>query len=534
MKRKTQVFSVIIFLFIVSISSAVLSSFTFGQRSNIRTGLTFHTINNHDGIWHLALMESLTHGIPPENPLIRGEKMVGYHYLNDALFVLIHFLTGISLPTLYLRVMPVVLAALFATTTLLLFLQLFPRKVTAYLGATITVLGANFAYLVPLFSPSSKADQSAFWLDQTIHLGVNQQLLLSLSIGNIILLLFLWNAKKYWWLIGFLVAGLVAIKIYGAMLFLPALVIIGTLRYLHKKEWQLLGAVGIAVVIAVPLLQIIGNKNGFPFFWEPGWFFRTMFESGDRLNFPRWEMMRLAAAQRGDIFRQILLWMIAIVVFFVGNFGIKILGIFALPKMLKKKFDDTKYFWVLLALIILESFIAVFFFLQKGVAWNTIQFLNYAQVPLGILFTQFVVSLRRLKFPEIILAIALLLMLPSTIQTFVSDLRPESYIFHPPSETLALNSLRTSYLDKELLVGSSLNTNSIVPALSGRPVYWADDGVLIVTNNLHQERKTYVEDVETGHVSCQPNQILLEGEKGIIQIFPCPLTTLPFMCRSAQ
>lgn len=512
------------------ICTSILASFTFHQSATIDQGLTIYDDSAHDTLWHLALMESLNQGVPPQNPLITGEKLVGYHYFNDLVWVGVHRLTGISLVTLYLKIAPVVLAAFFSFTTLLLFRKVFTPLPTAYLGASIAIIGANFAYLVPLFFPQSLALQSVFWVDQTIHLGINQQLLLSLALMNIFYLLFFTSLQKYWLPIGVLVGIMVSIKVYATLLVLPILMLLAVFQWYWKKETSLAKASAVSLLTALPLLLITGNKNGFPFFWEPGWFFKTMFESGDRLNFPRWEMMRVNAVAEGDWLRLIILWVSAAGIFFVGNFGVKILGLLAVPYLLMNRATRFNLFWWLLGAIVLGSFAIPTFMLQKGVAWNTIQFLPYAYVPLALLLTYLVEQrVRNRQWRLSVLVTALIISLPTTLITasmnFKSD--PQVYRHFSADFVTSLSDVSNNYPSKEYIVGSTLYTYSTVPALTGKPVYWADEVILTILANQHPERKEFIRRLELGETNCESHQVLVELYQGKAVVLECPLVIPP-------
>lgn len=512
-----KIFFCIIF---VVFSALILSAFTFKQQADPNKGLVFYSENTHDALWHLALLESIDQRFPPLNPVLSGEPLRGYHYVFDALLVIIHRLTGLSFLFLYLKLAPVLLTAFFAFTTLLLFNAIFKNAKVAFLGAGLTILGANFAYLAPLFFPVKQTYQSIFWLDQPIHLAINQQLLLALALCNLIWWALWISPKKYWMLIGVLTGLLTGIKIYATFLFLPALAVVGFFTFWRQKETALLKSTFLATVIAFCLILLIGSQSNFPFFWEPGWFFKTMFEGGDRLNFSRWELMRLNAAEHNNILRLFILWTGATVIFFVGNFGVKILGLCALPFLKKEFHKDRNIFWLMLILVLTESFLMPSFFLQTGVAWNTIQFLHFGLIPLTLLLVWGVNQFTRLRVP--ILIVLLILALPTTFTTIINDLQPSAYSTYYPQVSSDLAVLRSTHLDKEILLDPRLSHWSMVPALSGRAVYWADPTVQSILGT-DPDREEYQLAVLTGEAACKPTQIWLRPNGYGITVEPCPL-----------
>lgn len=505
------------------LGTLTLSSFSLLQRSNSNHDLVFYTQGKHDALWHLALMSAVERSVPPQNPLLDDQRLVGYHYFNDLFWVVIHDVTGISLVTLYLHIAPVVLSFFFCATTLWLFLKVFSDKVLAVLGASITIFGSGFAYISTIFFPASLGGQSVFWLDQPVHLGINQQLLFSLSIINIIFLIIFILHGKFWKTVGVLAGGVLAIKVYAGLLMLGVLSTVGSFEFVKTRKWSVLKMFGVAALVTIPLVVLIGSGQGFPFIWEPGWFFKTMFESGDRLNMPRWEMMRVDAMMHHSWHRLIFLWSSAIVIFFVGNFGVKILGFLGSVVVIRKAKKEEKIFWEMLLCLVLIAFAMPTLFLQKGVVWNTIQFLPYAFVPLGIFLTQLVdIAVHEWKWKVGILFCLLLISLPTTVQTIIIDLSPNSYTVVSKKLIAQIQSL-SEYPDKKILLHSNLQNDSLISAFSDRGVYFTDQSVMSLMGNTYPDRKKYLDEVETGQQSCRPDEIFITVVHGSeLHIEQCP------------
>ncbi len=503
------------------VCTCVLSSFTFWQRGDLHTGLTIHSASAHDAFWHLALMEALQKHIPPDNPLLSGVKLHGYHYVNDILWVIVHLLTGISLTVLYLQIAPVVLALLFVLSTYLLFKHIFPKQTEVLIATSFLILSSGFAYVVPFIFHRSLGDQSVFWLDQSVRYGMNQQFLSSLSVINIFFLILLRHFKKQWWGAGILLGLLAGIKIYAFLLLFPPLGILAVYFYFKEKNWRWSGMCLIGGIVATLMIAVVGTSNGFPFFWQPGWFFKTMFESGERLNFPRWELMDQHYLRDHSWLKLIPLWGAAIVLFFVGNFGVKILGLGFFFVSKKIHFYKKELFF-LLGCILLESFLVPSLFLQTGVVWNTIQFLQYAQLPLTC-FLVWTIATRFPKKKNVLYAMMLLISLPTTVQTVVKDVDKKWYYSYPPAITEKIGKLRKLPENQMIIAGSLLNVYSIVPALSGHPVFWADSTILSILGEDHPERAAYISALERGLTNCPVGEIFLTEVKSQVVVLSCPL-----------
>ena len=74
-------------------------------------GVGFWGPNGHDGIWHIAVIESLARG-SWGMPVFAGDTFRNYHVGFDLKTAIIHKLTFIPVPVLYFQILPVVLALL--------------------------------------------------------------------------------------------------------------------------------------------------------------------------------------------------------------------------------------------------------------------------------------------------------------------------------------------------------------------------------------------------------------------------------------
>src|SRR3972149_7927496 len=73
------------------------------------SGVGFWGPNGHDGIWHIAVIESLSRG-SWEIPVFAGETIKNYHTGFDLLLAWLHKLAFISVSSLYFLINPTLLA----------------------------------------------------------------------------------------------------------------------------------------------------------------------------------------------------------------------------------------------------------------------------------------------------------------------------------------------------------------------------------------------------------------------------------------
>jgi hypothetical protein len=313
--------------------------------------------------------------------------------------------------------------------------------------------------------------------------------------------------KKFWWLIGILLGSLAGIKIYAAVLLLPTVGLIATYQWLVNKKFALLKSLTLGGLIAgVSLLMNRGNL-GFPFIWSPGWFIKTMFQAGDKLNYDVWELQRLALVQGGIGPRLILHWLIGTTIFLIGNFGIKLLGFGAL--LTGKSTNNNKIVWLLTGVALLSILIPSFY-IQKGVVWNSIQFMNYAQVPLLLLTLLFLKEIFKTKaVRKSILTGLLILALPTLAILTYRNFNPDQYLTIPSATINQLKSLDLPK-DKAVILEENLASNSLVPAITGKAVFRADPTVLSILGLKNRNE-----------ASCPDNAVFLKNNNGELTIVTC-------------
>lgn len=485
--------------------SLILSSFSFYQGFNPKGDLLIYSNQTHDALWHIALMESLKTSIPPENPVYSGETLKGYHYFTDILWNILSAITLTSSIDLYLKVSPILLALGLSLSTYWLLYKALKDKLTAFLGTILALLGSGFAYLVG-------GGQSVFWLDQPINWLSNQQLVLSIIIINIILTLILVSFKKYWLLVGVLTGLLTGIKIYGLVSILPGLTLFSFYHFLKERDIRYLGSLGLTALVSLVTLLFVGSNSKFPFIFEPLWFIKTMYEGENRLNIQEWELRRQTFLAHNNYPRLALMWGEGLLIFLFGNFGLKVLGIFGVLK------TKPKPFYLSLFSIIITSIIFPLLFIQKGVVWNSIQFMHYAQVPLVILLIsglQILVKSQSLKIT--ILITLILISLPTTYSTFIKTLDSKQYDVIQSQVVTHIQKVKELPEDSNILLDPSLNQTSLVPALTKRAVYFADPTVNEIILNDYHQRLERVSLIQSGQIKCEDSEYLMS----ITESFRC-------------
>src|SRR3990167_10107086 len=142
-------------------------------------GMGFWGPNAHDGVWHIALAQSISKGTW-EMPIFAGETIKNYHIGFDLLLAILHKLTFIPIHTLYFQVLPPILAFGFGLFVYLFILSWNNSKTAAWWATFFVYFGGNWGWLISLIKNNKLGGESMFWSQQSISTLVNPPFALSL------------------------------------------------------------------------------------------------------------------------------------------------------------------------------------------------------------------------------------------------------------------------------------------------------------------------------------------------------------------
>lgn len=351
-------------------------------------GVYFYSSHGHDGVWHLALMQEMQKsGFPFQNPEYAGYKLQNYHFFADLLMSEFSRLFYFSNLDVYFRFMPIVFSVLMGLSAFI-FVREWGRSEKAGIWAMIfTYFAGSFGYL--LYIPTHKAlgGESIFWVSQTQSVLGNPPH----AAAFVILTTFLFCLLKYmhtkqsgyFLLCAFFGGAVIEFKVYAGVLLLGGLFVLG-IADLFKKSYKLLLLFFLTLFIAL-IIYLPNTANSEEFLvWEPWWFIRTMVVATDRLNWLDLELRRQTYVAENNWKRVIQLEGTAFLIFLFGNLGMRALGFWTIFKQVKNNIFKNQFDLFYLSIVIASFFIPVFF-LQKGVAWNTIQFNQYFLLLFGFL-----------------------------------------------------------------------------------------------------------------------------------------------------
>ena len=461
-------------------------------------GLGFWGPNGHDALFHLSLGEHFKNSLLSlAHPQLSGQNLSNYHFGFDWLTGFLARLSATPLLDLYFRLIPVLLVMLLVFASLrLLSLWRYPR-LTILLALGLMFLAGSAGFIPSLiFAKSLFGGESYFWSNQSISLLLNPPFALSL----LVLLLFLLLLEKRphrltlidWLALSALGGLLVQIKIYAFILLFLALLL--------RRKVRL--AIGVGLFGLVFILPSLGGAKGFPFVLQPLWFAKSMFESPDRLYWRKFAEAWQVYENNGVILKLVLVNLIALVVFYLGNLWVRVIGLIRLVRG-----DGLALSGKLAATITLLGLVIPLIFTQKANPWNTIQFFYYSLFFLSF-FTAEEIGRWLLRFknrPLLIAAFILIIFISSltTIGTLADYTTSQSASRVTLTELRALDSLRRSPPGVVVSPLTSRHRLPLVPdpkplyvyastayisALTGHPEYLSDTINLDITGFDYQER----------------------------------------------
>lgn len=414
-----------------------------------KDGIYFYSSHGHDGIWHLALMQEMhKSGFPFQNPEYAGYKLQNYHFFADLLMSEFSRLFYFSNLDVYFRFMPIVFSILMGLSAFIFVREWGKSEIAGIWAMVFTYFAGSFGYL--LYIPTHKAlgGESIFWVSQTQSVLGNPPH----AAAFVILTTFLFCLLKYtqsrqvgYFLLCALFGGaVIEFKVYAGILLLGGLFVLG-IAGLMRKSYHLMLLFLVTLLIALAIyLPNTANSEEF-LVWEPWWFIRTMVVATDRLNWLDLELRRQTYIAENNWKRVVQLEGTAFLIFLFGNLGMRALGFWTIFKQFRSNIFKDHFSLFYLSIITASFFIPVFF-LQKGVAWNTIQFNQYFLLMFGFLASLAVADLMKRipsKYLKIFISFVIIILAIPTqlglLMQFYSN-KPLSKVSN--SELLALDFLR--------------------------------------------------------------------------------------------
>lgn len=365
-------------LLLVTIGSLVLSLTTVKSGWPFSFGIGFWGPNGHDAIWHLSLIEALTQHVPPENFTYAGTALTNYHYFFDLFVAQLANVTKINTLDLLFRFVPLLLAVLYGLLTYLVCFRLSNSKLAANIAVFFAYFGGSFGWVVTHFRGQGFGGESMFWSIQSMSLLLNPPFIISVVLLLAgILLLFDWFRSHNLLLFIPLIILLGVIgeyKAYAAVIALFGLGIVSLYELIRFRNFKTLLLTTLLAATNVSVLLANTKSAGGLLVFSPLWIIHSMADSPDRLYWQRLTMAR----ESGSAIKLFGAEVIGILLFIIGNLGTRIIGFWQYVRF--KTIFQTNALLLLLLTAAEFGIILPPLFIQKGTAWNTVQFFYYTLV----------------------------------------------------------------------------------------------------------------------------------------------------------
>lgn len=424
-------------LTIILLGILIQGFISFPSGYQYREGLLFWSSQGFDGFWHISIMEEIKKGFPPQIPGFAGEKLVNYHYLSDILMgEVARIFPFFSSLDLYFRFFPVLFSFLMGISVFS-FVQRWQNKRVAYWALFFTYFTGSFGYIVTFIKNRQLfGGETAFWAAQlnTVIANPPHAVAISLILASLVsVLLYLETRTKsiipILILTGLSVAGF---KVSGGVILLTGLTVIGVMDLIFKRKITLLLLSFVLGFSNFATIKLMTRGVEEYLIFSPWWFIRTMIV--EKLGLIDWEWKRQHYLSKGTwhaYLRVMQLETYGFLIFFIGNAGMRIIGVLEIIRKLlfNKKFIYKEPFTIGLFCMIAFSLLIPLLFLQKGIVFNSIQFMQYFLLFLGFyaaITTDRILQLIESRLIKLVIILAVVIFsLPTVIGNLVEFYGPD-------------------------------------------------------------------------------------------------------------
>jgi len=459
--------------------------------------LLFWSAHGHDATWHIALMEEIKKGYPFDNPVFAGEKLVNYHFFSDIAPAMVSKYIPISNMDLYFRIFPFIYSVFLGISAFYL-----TRKITNSFGASLwatvfTYFAGSFGFIVTYLKNKTIGGESIFWATQPQSSSGNPPQIVSnflvLTALYFLIILLQKKSSKIIFAICVLLFGTIsAFKIYAGVVLLGALAVVGIWQLIKDRSFQLILLTLLSGILAAILY--FPNTSGSTSFliFQPWWYIRTMIVEPSRLNLLDWELRRQTYIYEHNWKRVIFLEGLGFLIFFFGNLGIRFLGLWEFAKILKRSLKN--YINLIFVLVIFLSLTLPLLFLQKGVASNTSQFLQYFVLLSGIL-AGITISQITKKF-KFLIPLIIILIIPTQAGLLYEFYSRPAFAKISQQELSALKFVKDNTNSNDVIItppyNQYLNLGGVTPNIWD----WFDTSYVSALTS----RRTYMDDYEQNDI----------------------------------
>ncbi len=480
-----------------------------------RCGDFFYGAHEHDGIWHLAVAETLKTQTEWQMPTYAGASLSGYNYGIDALTAGLAKLTNISVKDWYFRGLPLLWAGLYSLG-LLYFAKGYSKHASyPWLVVLFGFFGSSLSFLLTLYHQGSIWGSSTTLSMQQLAVMTNPQL--GLSLAALIWYCGLWikNEKpRSWSYLGYGVLGAIALgmKFYTGVIML--VMMLANFWWEMRRETNsrkiVLGRHHL--MMAIPILGVglwlyPPGRGEFPLIFEPFATVRPIIEEAQLFYLPRVANMLYHPSPIVRFGAELIAWGI----FVLMNYGLRLVGLVGITDKGQGRVGQMRRVMMLGAVVGLALTTLL---VQRGIWWNTIQFVYVSFFLTGLLAAEVISKWLAKRNISLALKVGVifglsLATLPNTLDTLriFTSKAASSYVSQSELEALAYLKTRPNGVvfypvwhgdnpEQKSALLSRRHDTAFVSAYSGKVVYLANKTQLELLNIPYAERWQKVESYD--------------------------------------
>lgn len=520
-------------LFLIFLGILIQGFINFPSGYNYPEGLLFWSSQGHDGIWHVSVMEEIKKNFPPNNPLFSGDQLYNYHYLVDVLMGefarLFPFFSSLDL---YFRFFPIIFSMFMGLSVFTFTSRWKNSESVGYWAIFFTYFVGSFGYIVTWIKNGKiLGGETVFWASQLNTVLGNPPHAISICLLSTFFLSLLFFTKSMnqskgkmlkWGVITFIIGSVLAgFKVSGGVVLLGGLGFALICEIIFLRNFKLLPLLGALSVSNFLIFKSLTRGAESFLMFLPWWFVRTMIVDGGRVGWIDIELRRQTYLSKGtwhaDL-RVLQLELFALFLFVFGNLGTRFLALYDIGlQFIKQKrslFKDR----ITLTLFgsMATGFIVPMLFVQKGIIYNNIQFMQYFLLITGFFAASTMAAVfSRIHNKVIKTAIFILLFVfsaPTVIGNLVEfygpgttplavittpELDALSYLRdHSQPEDVILNlyfngNLRYKFTDQPRPIYAWYSTGYIT-ALTARPTFLSSEEQVMITGYPFEQRRDQV------------------------------------------
>lgn len=508
------------FLFFLLILGTLIEGFiNFPSGFPFKNGHLYWSAQGHDGLWHVAVIEAIKKEFPPKNPLYAGEKLLNYHYFSDVIMAgFSKFFLFFNVLDLYFRFFPFLVSFLIGLSAYSFLTTWTKNKKIGLWGVFFSYFVGSFGWLVLLVQKRGFfGGETIFWASQNNTIIGNPPHAFCFIFFPAFFLSFYYFLQKplpKTFLPVFLLGSFLAGFKVSAGVVLSGGILITSLFFLlfHRKKTLILPAIIISLINFAVFKALTKQGESFLIF-EPWWFIRTMVVTSDHLNWVDLELRRQFYLAKGGFrswLRIIQFEGTAFLIYLVGNLGTRTIGFAYLFKNLLTKEIFKNPLLLNIVICLLVAFAVPLFFVQKGVAYNLIQFIQYFLLIFGFfaaISTYYLFSSLKNKWKKLLgIIILIFLSIPTVIGNLWEFYGKNALAIVSNQEIEALNFLKKNFSEKDIILTkpfdrwsylayphqpwpiSVWSSTAYVSAYTSKQTYLTDEGQLQILGVNPEEK----------------------------------------------